>query len=142
MNINLKKIVIIAVVELAIILSTVAVTDSICSKNKGKTKEAIPTPKEILTTNTFSDQKKLEPGKNYMLKYSMLKDTIEYGSGETSREIDFIIYFTYKDQKQLEEKVYPAIVDKMLAEYGRDRLLRDYLHAKKKQEFTEIKIIK
>lgn len=55
MNINLKKIVIIAVVELTIILSTVAVTAFVV-----KTKEAIPTPKEILTTNTFSDQKKLE----------------------------------------------------------------------------------
>lgn len=137
MNISLKKIAIIAVVELAVILSTVAVTVFVV-----KTRDASPTPKEILTTNTFSDQKKLEPGKTYMLKYSILKDTIEYGSGETSKEIDFIIYFTYKDQKHLEEKVYKAMVDKMLAEYGRDRLLRDYPSAKKKQEFTEIKIIK
>lgn len=137
MNINLKKIAIIAVIELAIILSTIAVTIFVV-----KTKDASPTPKEILTTNTFSDQKKLEPGKTYMLKYSILKDTIEYGSGETSRERDFIVYFTYKDQKQLEEKVYNAMVDKMLAKYGKDRLLRDYLHAKKKQEFAEINIIK
>lgn len=131
MNINLKKIAVIGIVELAIILSTITATIFVVKSRNTYS------AKEIIETNTFTDEKALKPGKTYMMKYTILRENVEYGTGDTSPEKEFIVYFTYKDKNHLENSVYQKMAEKLSSiNFG------TLMSAKKKIEFIEIEIIK